>query len=157
MVDEASLERLASLGVTVVTQPGIFARNAAHFLAETDPVDHSSLWRLQSLQAAGIPIALSSDAPYADVDPWATIQAAISPRASTGVSEAISAADALSTLLTDPLDPGGRVREVAIGAPADLCLLRSSYAVALTQLGEIQVRATIIAGELVFDADAKLA
>ncbi|PRC53753.1 amidohydrolase, partial [Mycobacterium sp. ITM-2017-0098] len=82
------------------------------------------LWRLASLLDAGVSVALSTDAPFGDADPWAAMRAAVHRRAPSGVvlgsDERISAATALA-LFTG--DRPGVPQRIGPGARGDLCIL----------------------------------
>ncbi|MGX7680123.1 amidohydrolase family protein [Jatrophihabitans sp. DSM 45814] len=146
--DDSAADALASLGVTVVTQPTIFARHGVRFTQESPAYERPFLWRYRSLLRAGVPVAVSSDAPYGDVNPWRTISAA-----ATRPDEAVEARIALSSMLSAPRDPAGPARRVAPGEAADLCLLKLPLAVTLNavdRLANSAVRATFVAGRLVF-------
>lgn len=148
--DDAAAARIAELGVTVVTQPGIFARHGKRFLRDSPAAEGPHLWRVGGLIRAGVRVALSSDAPHAATDPWQMISAASGPAARS--AERIDAAAALATLLSDPLDPAGPPRMLAAGNPADLCLLAQPLGTALAEAtlhGTATVRATFIAGRCV--------
>ena len=68
---------LADLGVTVVTQPNFVAERGDQYLDEVPAVEHDQLWRVASLLDAGVPVALSTDMPFGDGDPWAAMRAAV--------------------------------------------------------------------------------
>lgn len=120
------LARLARLGITVVTQPGMLAARGDRYLAEVDAEDLHDLWRLRSLVASGVPVAAGSDAPYGPADPWATVIGAIrrqSPLGRTvGPGEIVSGPVALG-LLTGRADHPARQRRIRPGEPADLCIV----------------------------------
>ena len=75
---------LARLGVRVVTQPGFLPHRGDDFLRDLPPGDRPDLYRCATLRRAGIPVALSSDAPYGPLDPWAVIAAATGRRTASG-------------------------------------------------------------------------
>jgi predicted amidohydrolase YtcJ len=133
--DDASADRIAALGVTVVSQPTLWERRGADFLRESPPDERHLLWRFRSLLERGVPMAVSSDAPYGDADPWRTIRAAATRRLADGPAggpdERVPAEVALATLLTDPLDPAGPPRRVRPLGPADLVLLNAPLSPAL--------------------------
>jgi predicted amidohydrolase YtcJ len=137
---------LVRLGVTVVTQPSMVALRGDEYLARVDADDQACLWPFGSLLEAGVPVGCSSDAPYGDADPWASIAAAVGRRTPSGhvvaAGEAVSAWEALRGYLTRPDDPGGPERKVAVGEPADLVLLDRPLADALARPGEVTARAT---------------
>lgn len=70
VVPDDRLADLAALGITVVTQPNFVAERGDDYLAEIEPERHHELWRVASLQRNGIPLALSTDTPFGDGDPW---------------------------------------------------------------------------------------
>lgn len=146
---------LARLGVTVVTQPHFVAERGDEYLADVDEDDRGSLYRVRSLLDAGIPVAAGTDAPFGALDPWASMRAAIDRCTPAGqvlaAGEAVDVAAALGLHLGEPGDPG-RARSLAVGAPADLCLLRVPWSGLETSLEAGVVAATAIAGEVVHTA-----
>ncbi len=150
VVVPAAASRLADLGVTVVTQPGLVAERGDRYLAEVDPGDRPYLWPCASLLEAGVAVGAGTDAPFGRPDPWAAVAAAVDRRTSSGAvlgaDERVTAARALALFLA-PLDqPGGRPRRVVAGAPADLCLLDRPLADALAAPTAEAVAATVVAG-----------
>jgi predicted amidohydrolase YtcJ len=132
LVPAELLPALAGLGVRVVTQPGFLTDRGDDFLRDVDPRDRDDLYRCGSLLRAGIGVALSSDAPYGPLDPWAVINAAVRRRTASGQvagpGEAITLARALDAYLAPPGDPGGPPRRVRPGLAADLVVLRAPLA-----------------------------
>lgn len=148
MCSDGAAGRIADLGVTVVTQPTIYAAHHAAFLRDTPVAEHPLLWRHAGLLARGIPVAVSSDAPYGDPDPAATLLACAARPV-----EGVSATRALQTMLTPLDDPAGRPRQVEVGAGADLCLLTGGLGPALRAAADGDrwpVAATMINGEVVY-------
>lgn len=155
VVPDDNLVDLAALGVTVVTQPNFVAERGDQYLADVPADEHAALWRLASLVEAKIPVALSTDMPFGDGDPWAAMRAAVSRTTGSGVvlnpAECVSARMALTMFLGWP-DRPDRTRTVEIGEPGNLCVLSESPAVALAELDAGLVVATVIGGELVYFA-----
>jgi predicted amidohydrolase YtcJ len=155
VITAAARDEVARLGLAVVTQPGFIAERGDVYRAELEPADLEALYPCASLIAAGIPVAASSDAPYTDPDPWAAMAAAMlrtTPLGAViGAGERVDARTALSLYLGDFDAPGGAARRVAVGEPAELCLLRTPLAAVLASPSRAFVRATIIAGEIAFD------
>jgi predicted amidohydrolase YtcJ len=149
-VPPEAIELLAARGVTVVTQPSLIWRRGADYLARVDQRDRADLWRHRSLLDAGIPVAMSSDAPYGDPDPWRSIRAAVERETATGevlgADESVTPDAALDGFLTSSDAPGGAVRKVAVGADADLIVLDCSRAELLADPDSSHVRATLIGG-----------
>ncbi|MFJ6852395.1 amidohydrolase family protein [Streptomyces sp. NPDC091271] len=126
---------LAEYGVRVVTQPTLLTTRGDDYLRDVEPADRAHLYPYASLLAHGIPVAASSDAPYGDPDPWASIAAASTRSTPSGrvvsPAERVPARVALEGFLSPPDEPGGRVRRVTPGLRADLCLLSVPLAEAL--------------------------
>jgi predicted amidohydrolase YtcJ len=147
------LADLAELSVTVVTQPNFVAERGDHYLDEIPVAEHDQLWRLASLLQAGVPVALSTDMPFGDSDPWAVMRAAVHRTTPSGSilsrRECVSARTALMMFLGRPDQPA-RTRTVAVGEPADLCVLNVPPDTALAELDAEMVAATVISGEIVY-------
>ena len=94
-----------------------------------------------------------TDAPFGHFDPWAAMQAAVERRTHDGVilgpNEQLSPEQALALFTTHWSAPGGRVRQVKVGAAADLCLLREPWVVAREALADGEVVATVQDGALI--------
>jgi len=147
------LADVADLAVTVVTQPNFVAERGDQYLEEVPAAEHDQLWRVASLLHAGVPVALSTDMPFGDGDPWAAMRAAVhrvTPSGAVlGVDERISARTALTMFLGRPDQPN-RPRTVEPGEPADLCLLSVPPETALAELDADMVTATIVGGRLAY-------
>jgi predicted amidohydrolase YtcJ len=131
---------LVERGVTVVTQPHFPVERAAQYTADVDVDDQPWLYPCALLVAHGVPLGAGTDAPFADPDPWKVIAAAI--------ARGLPPARALALFLTPADTPGGAVRRVAAGVPADLCLLHVGLRDALAAPSAALVRATWVAGVL---------
>ena len=129
--DDAAAERLADLGLPVVTQPSLYARHGVAYRHDSEPHERDLLWRYGGLLRAGVRVAVSSDAPYGDLDPWQTVAAAATALAD---AERVDPATSLASMLTQPSDPTGACRSVHVGAPADLCLLAEPLPTALARV-----------------------
>ncbi len=147
----------AQLGLRVVTQPHFLAERGDDYRRDVDPEDLPWLYRARGWLAAGVPLAAGSDAPYGSPDPWRAMAAAVSRTtgdgATLGPGEAVSPEQALALYAAPLCDPGGPARTVAIGAPADLCLLDRPWRDARVRLSSDGVRATWCAGDLVWHRD----
>jgi predicted amidohydrolase YtcJ len=145
--------RLAALDVAVVTQPSLIAQRGDDYLRDVTSDDLACLYPYASLQAAGIRVAPSSDAPYGELDPWQTLIAARDRTTKSGVvigvDERVDTWTALRGYLSPPCDPGGAPREVTIGAAADLCLLDAPLRDVLAEPDAARVQLVTGKGELV--------
>ena len=137
---------IAAMRLTVVTQPSFVHERGDQYLDDVDTEDISDLWRCGSLIDAGVGVGGSTDAPFGDPDPWRAILAATRRRTVTGapigLDERLDARRALQLFQTPAQAPSGRVRSVAVGEQARLCLLRTSLADALAEPSSDLVAAT---------------
>ncbi|AHH18104.1 amidohydrolase family protein [Nocardia nova SH22a] len=139
-------EWLARLGVRVVTQPDFLRTRAAAYRRDVARDDLPYLYPYRSLLAAGIPVCASSDAPYGEVDPWrALATAAARP---LGPGENVPAGIGLAGYLGAADAPGTAPRRIAVGAVADVVLLRTPLAAALADPTADLVAATVITGRI---------
>jgi predicted amidohydrolase YtcJ len=156
VISGAAIGEIRRLGLTVVTQPAFVAERGDRYLSDVDLDEQGDLYRCASLKAAGVPVAGSSDAPYASPDPWAGIAAAVARRTPLGrllgSGERLAPAEALALYLSDPAAPSGPARRITAGAPAGLCLLDAPLHEVLATPGAEHVRATFVAGRLVWPA-----
>ncbi|WP_072812000.1 amidohydrolase family protein [Rhodococcus zopfii] len=152
LIPAETIERVRRRGLTVVTQPGFLAHRGDDYLRDVDPRDLPDLYRCRSLLDGHVPVALSSDAPYGPLDPWAVIAAATTRRCPTGEivgpAERIAPSEALDRYLAPLDDPGGPARTVCVGADADLVLLDRPLTDAMTSPHADLVRTTLIRGEV---------
>ncbi|MFL6022009.1 MAG: amidohydrolase family protein [Marmoricola sp.] len=153
VVPPALVGELVDLGVAIVTQPDLLRTRGERYLAEVSRDEIPWLYPYCSLEAAGLHVAASSDAPYGASDPWAVIRSArdrVTGKGRVlGRHEQVGTARALRGYLTVADEPGGRVREVRAGRPADLCLLRRPLADVLQEPCAADVRVTVVAGDVV--------
>ncbi|MDP3891846.1 amidohydrolase family protein [Nocardioides sp.] len=150
IVPHGVAQEMARLGVRVVTQPGFLHDRGDDYLRELAPEDRGLLYPFESLRQAGVRVTASSDAPFGELDPWATIRAAVERRTAggqvIGPSECVSPMTALDGYLGSPLDPGGPPRRVTPGSPADLCLLHVPLEIALRNPSSEVVRTVTFGG-----------
>jgi predicted amidohydrolase YtcJ len=152
VVHPAEAIRIAAHGLTVVTQSAFVAERGDDYLADVDPDDRPYLWRCAGLLRAGIPVGGSTDAPFGPPDPWQAIAAATTRRTPAGhvlgEDERLDPRRALDLFLGPPGAPGGPPRRIAVGTPADLCLLAAPLNEALQTPSAGLVLATVRAGHL---------
>jgi predicted amidohydrolase YtcJ len=154
VVPDADLADLATCAIPVVTQPNFIAERGDQYRADIPVAEHHELWRVASLLDAGVPVALSTDAPFGDADPWAAMRAAVHRRTPSGAvlgpHERVSPATALALFTGDrPAVP----QRIGPGARGDLCILAAPPAEVLAELDAGAVAATVIAGEVVYTRD----
>jgi predicted amidohydrolase YtcJ len=151
MVPDDSLDDLAALGVTVVTQPNFVAERGDVYLTEIPHTARHRLWRLRSLLRHKISVAMSTDMPFGDGDPWAAMRAAVHRTTTTGAllgaEERVSPLAALTMFLGRP-DRPAESRTVQPGQPGELCVLGAPPQEVLAELDSGTVTTTIIGGEI---------
>jgi predicted amidohydrolase YtcJ len=155
VVPSDCLADVADLGVTVVTQPNFVVERGDQYLDEIPDAEHDQLWRVASLLDAGVPVALSTDMPFGDGDPWAAMHAAVhrtTPSGAVlGIDECVSARTALTMFLGRP-DKPTQPRSVAPGEPGDLCVLSVPPITALAELDGGMVAAAVVCGKIAYVA-----
>jgi predicted amidohydrolase YtcJ len=155
MVPDDNVADLANLGVTVVTQPNFVAERGDQYLADVPAAEQHELWRLASLRRAGVKVALSTDMPFGEGDPWATMRAAVhrttGSGAVLGADECVSAGEALTMFFGQAGRPV-RPRRVEPRHLGDLVVLGAPPAEVLGELDSGMVAATVIAGEVVYES-----
>jgi predicted amidohydrolase YtcJ len=146
--------RIAELRLQVVAQPHFIAERGDDYLRDVDLRHHRELYRLRAFLMAGVTLAAGSDAPFGQADPWSAMAAAVSRRTCSGViieaGEALFPEEALALYLGYPEDLT-RQRRIAVGASADLCLLRQPWGLAREILSADLVKATWASGRLIYD------
>jgi len=149
------VSRLAGLAVTVVTQPAFLFDRGDEYLDEVDPEDRAHLYRCGGLTRAGVGVGAGTDAPFGPEDPWVAVASAVHRTTRSGrvigPDERMAPLRALGLFLSDPADPGGPPRTVAVGAAADLCLLGDDLQQTLADPMARRVVATIVGGRLVHE------
>jgi predicted amidohydrolase YtcJ len=149
------VQRVAALGLVVVTNPVFVAERGDVYRRETDAEAQAWLYRAGSFTRAGVRVAAASDAPVATCDPWAGLAAARTRRTRAGVrlgwQERVGARAALDFVTTNAaLAMGapmlGRLR---VGGPADLLVVdRDPLTTRATEVGATEVLLTMVAGEV---------
>lgn len=143
--------QLARLQARVVTQPGFVHRHGDRYLRTVDAADQPWLYRLRGWLDAGVRLGAGSDAPYGPEDPWTAIRAAVQRRTSTGqplgMAESLNPEAALALFTSSLRTPGTPPGPLAVGDPADLCLLAVPWRQAREELTAELVRATVVNGQ----------
>jgi predicted amidohydrolase YtcJ len=124
-----TVRAVATSGAAVVANPALVLEGGDQYRAEFDAAELPDLHRLASWAAAGVPLALASDAPVTLATGTAMLAAAVDRRTSSGVefvpSERLSPLAALAAATIAPADLVGRpdLGRITPGAPADLVIL----------------------------------
>ncbi|MFB9958532.1 amidohydrolase family protein [Agromyces bracchium] len=144
------LARFAALGIVASVQP-------EHAMDDRDVADvywagrTDRAFMLRDLAAAGVDLALGSDAPVAPLDPWIAIAAAVGrSRAGREPWHPEQALDARAALAASTDGVGAEVRE---GMVADLAVVeRDPLAASVDDLRGMPVALTLLGGRATHDA-----
>lgn len=149
VVPDGYARLLAEAGVAVCSQPGLISARGDRYLDEVAPDRCHELFRLRTLQGAGVVLLGGSDAPVGPISPWLGVEAAVSRTTGQGhrfgVSEALPRAAALGMYLRGGERSWPR-RSLRPGQPADLLVMGGSGPFAP------EVVATLIGGDIVHGA-----
>ncbi len=151
--------RIARLGLTVVTQPGFLRQSGDLMLRRLPQADLQDLYPLRRLLDAGVRVAGSSDAPVIDPDVLGSLRAAVERRtregADIGAAQTIAAPEALQLFTTSAAAVLGVESErgrIAPGLAADFAVLNQDPAAPGVDWGSLRVEATIVGGQVVYEA-----
>lgn len=151
IIPKEMLGQIRHLGLTVVTQPNFVSERGDRYLVDVDERELPDLWRAGSLLRSGIRVAIGTDAPFGDPDPWKAMRAAVDRSTPfgrvLGADEAVTPEEALRWCSGSSAIPWSP-RLIAPGAPADLMLLDDPPHRAVL-LGRPAIAATWVAGRLV--------
>lgn len=159
VLDPALLRRLADAGVTVAVQP-VFLPSMGHELTVAPLPSPMQIMPFASMRAAGIPLAISSDYPAANLSPWAGVSAAMQRRdrlgKPVGPDEALDLAVALdaATRVGGELLGASGAGVLEPGQTADIAWVdRDPYRVPSERLADTVTRATWSRGVLAHETD----
>jgi predicted amidohydrolase YtcJ len=143
------IARFARLGIVASVQPehAMDDRDIAerHWAGRTDRA-----FMLRDLTAAGVELALGSDAPVAPLDPWVAIAAAVG-RTRDG-REAWHPEQAVDVHVALAASTDGSGAEAREGLTADLAVVdRDPYAAAVDELRSMPVALTLLGGRITHD------
>jgi predicted amidohydrolase YtcJ len=154
------LALLATLPVTVVTQPSFVRERGDAYLDAVEPRDRPWLYRCRGFLEASVPLGGGTDAPFGDPDPWLAMRAAVDRRTETGRTlgpdEALTPEEALALFTSPAESPGTPARSIRVGAPADLCLLDRPWSDARNELSSASVAATLRGDSVIWTSSAHL-
>lgn len=145
MLGKEHIARIADLGVAVVAQPNFLMFPAVSYAPH---VPGLAIFPIRSMLARGVVVAGSSDFPCASFDPMLGIRSAMDRRTALGdvcePDEAVSRDEAILLYTKNAAIASGCIDECGtldIGKRADIVILDGD-----------EVRATIVAGEVVYGA-----
>ena len=153
----AAIEAVQQAGITVVTQPGFVYHRGRGYRENVEPRILPHLYPAGKLLSAGIPTALSSDAPIIDPNPWPSVYSAVTSRAADGLTlspgdygDGMDVEDAIMMYTLGGAEAEGTAAEkgsITPGKLADLVLVdRDPTAIDPKQIPEVGTRMTISGG-----------
>ena len=152
------IDRIADLGIRIVSQPGFLHFNGDRYLSTVDGNKQPWLYPFKSMSDHGIRVAAGSDAPVAPVSPISAIAAGIDRLSKSGKGvnpiEAIDLRTAVNMHTinsAEALFMEKRIGSLAMGQTADMVVV-DQHIERLPQkdLGHLMVTATIIDGKMVY-------
>lgn len=153
IADDDMAQRMAELGIIAVTQPHFIAERGDQYLRDVDADDLPWLYRGAGFLRHGVQLGAGSDAPYGSINPWAAMHAAMHRQTREGVimaaDECLTPLQALGLFGGTLAQPGGGLRELAVGQSADLCLLNMPWQHLSADFRAAQVQLTLCAGEVI--------
>lgn len=157
VADDEAIRRLASLGMTVVTQPNFIFERGDQYLKQVPVEEQNLLYRGSAFLEKGIRFAAGSDAPFGHPDPWLAMRAAVARRTRAGVAmqthERLQPGRALALFLGAPKTPAAP-RRITPGTAADICLVRGNWQDVTSDPDCQRVQLTLIAGDPVWSHQA---
>ena len=155
-------KRLASLGITVVTQPSFIFYNGDRYIETVPDQLLPHLYPIRTLLGAGIPVAGSSDCPIVPPNPLVAIYSAVSRKSQMGRSiaalEKIAPLDALRMYTSHAARATFEETvkgSITPGKLADLVILNGDPTkVPADEIKDLQVEMTILNGEVVWSKKA---
>lgn len=152
-------KRLASLGITVVTQPSFIYYNGDRYLKTVPKPNLEHLYPLSTLVKNGVAVAGSSDCPVVPANPIIGIYSAVSRKTEAGdfvlSDEQITPLEALKMYTQDAAKATYEEKvkgSVEPGKLADLVVLSGDPTkLPLNEIKDIKVEMTILDGKVVWD------
>ena len=141
------LELVAQSDAMVVANPGFLHYDGERYRRTVDADLLPHLYPVGALVSRGVPVALGSDAPIIEPNPWASIAASVTRQSASGVH--IGGVGVTS--VAEALDLHSGKRRIAPGMPADLAVVEPNpLAISAADLPSVRAVATIVGGRMVW-------
>ena len=169
IVDEADLPRFKKLDVVVDFSPFFAYRGTVHnnHISAVGEEDFAKWYAVKSMMDAGVVVALATDYPVAELNPFVHMESAHTRMDPHGLNtdqhapeEAISVEAAIKAYTWNPayiLGWENEVGSIENGKLVDMIVLdQNPFDVAAADISEIKVLKTLLSGEVIFDANTNL-
>ena len=152
------IDRIADLGIRVVSQPGFLHYNGDRYLDMVDKNKQPWLYPFKSMSDRGIRVAAGSDAPVAPMSPVSAIAAGIDRLSNSGKGvnplEAIDLRTAVNMHTINSAEAlfiEKKIGSLAMGQTADMVVVdKNIEKLPIKDLRQVKVAATIIGGKMVY-------
>ncbi|MCE2501885.1 MAG: amidohydrolase family protein [Dehalococcoidia bacterium] len=141
------LELVASSGAAVTVNAGFLHYDGERYrrTVAADLLPH--LYPAGALAARGVPVALASDAPVVEPNPWAAMAAAVTRRSAEG--ESLGGVSVPS--VADALGMHTNGERIAAGGPADLAVVEPDpLGAVVEELASVRAVVTVVGGRVVW-------
>ena len=140
-------ELIRESGATVVTNPAFLYYDGLRYQQTVSGELLPNLYPVGSLLQRGIPVALASDAPVVESNPWSGMAAAVSRRSREGVNFGGIGLPSLRDALALHIGDGAIVE----GAWANLAVVEPDpFSLPVAELESVRAAATVVRGNLVW-------
>lgn len=158
----ALAERIAGLGIAVVSQPAFLYHSGDRYLSHVPREELPHLYPFGELLRAGVRLAAGSDAPVVPPRPLLSIQSAVTRASRLGVAlspeQSLTVEQALRMHTIDAAwsaFQGGERGSIEIGKSADFALLSNDpTSVPPDEIADLEVEMTVIDGKVVWPLSA---
>ena len=150
MASDDLLTSLAGRGVELGVHPGFIRTHGNRVLANY-PIDEAAQYqRLGAMRDAGFSMFGGTDRPYATESLWECMQAAVDRRTRTGqvisADQALTPEQAFALFTRGGLQHDAEAPRLAVGQPADLCVIDRIWGSARDDLAQVSVVLTLAGG-----------
>jgi len=158
VLSEELIERMRKLGVVASVQPPFIVSDAPWMFNRVGEERARYVYPFKTLLEKGIKLAAGSDCPVEDMDPLKGIQAAVSrevnPEYTFVPEQRVSVEQAIRMYTIDAAYASFEEKvkgSIEVGKLADLVVLSDNpLSVPVDKIGEIEVKMTIVGGEIVY-------
>jgi predicted amidohydrolase YtcJ len=170
IVDKADLPRYKELGVVADFSPFFpyYGPTNTNHIQSVGEEDFSKWWAIKSMMDQGVVVAIATDYPVAELNPFVNMEAGITrldPHGSNdkphAPEERLSVEQAIKAYTWNPAYILGwekNIGSIENGKLADMVILDNNpFEISAADISEIKVLKTLLSGEVIFDIKSSLA